>query len=192
MTVGEALRGNGRATIETFRAFVDDRPDWEKWELIDGEIIETPSSSRRHQLLIGSLLFQLETGRRAAEAPWLCFMGIGTRVPGDNRNEILPDVMVMPPTNKVIDWTYDVLAAFEVIGPETAHRDMVKKRNFYARIDSLTHYTVLAQDQRDATMFSRSDGFNPRVLKGADARIEIEPLGVSIALGDIYRDVPLD
>jgi Uma2 family endonuclease len=138
------------------------------------------------------LLFQLETGKRAAKAPWLCFMGIGTRVPGDHHNEIVPDAMVMPRSDNVIDWTYDVLAAFEVTAPETFDSDMVHKRNFYTRIESLTHYVVLAQDRREATVFARSDGFNPKTLKAENAKIEIAPLGVSLALADIYRDVPLD
>lgn len=187
--MGGELHDGGRATIEAFRAFVDDRPDWEKWELIDGKVVETHSSSRRHQVLIGRLLFELETGKRAAKAPWLCFMGIGTRVPGDHHNEIVPDAMVMPRSDKVIDWTYDVLAAFEVTAQETFDNDMVHKRNFYARIDSLTHYVVLAQDRCEVTVFARSEGFSPRVMKGASAKIELAPLGVSLLLADIYREV---
>jgi Uma2 family endonuclease len=187
--MGGELHGGGRATIEAFRAFVDERPDWVKWELIDGKIVETYSSSRRHQVLIGRLLFELETGKRAAKAPWQSFMGIGTRVPGDRLNEIVPDVMVMTRTDKVIDWTYDVLATFEVTAPETFGNDMVHKRSFYTPIDSLTHYVVLARDRCEATVFARPEGFSPRVLKGASAKFELAPLGVSLLLADIYGEV---
>jgi Uma2 family endonuclease len=176
-------------TITAFRAFVDHRPDGEKWELLDGKIVETHSSIRRHQILIGCLLFQLETAKRAAKAPWLCFMGIGTRVPRDRHNEIVPDAMVMPRSDKVIDWTYDVLAAFEVTAQETFDNDMVHKRYFYTGIDCLTHYVVLAQDRCEVTVFARSEGFSPRVLKGASAKIELATLGVSLLLADIYREV---
>jgi hypothetical protein len=69
---------------------------------------------------------------------------------------------------------------------------MVRKRSFYARIESLTHYVVLAQDRREATVFARSSGFEPQVLNAADAELEIQPLAISIPLADIYRDVPLD
>jgi len=150
-------------TIEEFRAFIDDRPDWERWELVDGKIIETHSSSIRHQLLIGKLLFELESIRRGGRAPWTAIMGIGTRVPGDQYNEILPDVMVLPRFDKVFDWTCDVLAAFEVTAPETLRRDMVHKRNFYTRIEGLSHYVVLAQDRQEATVFTRSENFSRRV-----------------------------
>jgi hypothetical protein len=189
--MGGELHGGGRATIEAFRAFVDDRPDWEKWELIDGKVVETHSSSRRHQVLIGRLLFELETGKRAAKAPWLCFMGIGTRVPGDHHNEIVPDAMVMPRSHKVIDWTYDVLAAFEVTAQETFDNDMVHKRNFYyahRKSDPLRRART-GPVRGDVTVFGRSEGFSPRVLKGASAKIELAPLGVSLLLADIYREV---
>jgi hypothetical protein len=69
---------------------------------------------------------------------------------------------------------------------------MVHKREFYTRIESLTHYVVLAQDRREATVFARSEAFEPRVLTAADAAIDLAPLGVSIPLADTYRDVPLD
>ena len=180
-----------RTTIKAFRAFADNRPDGEKWELIGGRIVETHSSTHRHQIIIGRLLFELETSKRATSAPWQCFMGIGSRVASDHYNEIVPDAMVMLRTNTVIDWTYDVLAAFEVTAPETFDNDMVHKRAFYARIQRLTHYVVLAQDRREATMFSRSNDFSPLSLKSAGAKIEIEPLGIAIPLADIYRDVPL-
>ncbi len=43
---------------------------------------------------------------------------------------------------------------------------MVRKRDFYTRIETLTHYFVLAQDRREVTMFSRADGFLPGKLMG--------------------------
>ena len=98
----------------------------------------------------------------------------------------------MPRSDKVIDWTYNVLAAFEVTSPTSFEQDMDHKRNFYTRIESLTHYVVLAQDRREATVFARSNGFEPEVLNGAETSIVIKPLGVSIPLADICRDVPLD
>jgi hypothetical protein len=68
---------------------------------------------------------------------------------------------------------------------------MVHKRRFYARVESLTHYIVLAQDRVEATVFARSSGFEPLLLKSISEALEIEPLGVSIPLADVYRDVPL-
>jgi Uma2 family endonuclease len=187
----EVLQRDYRTTIEAFHAFVDDRPHWEKWELIDGEIVLNPTANNRHQLIANSIQFELETIRRRSTAAWRVHAGIGTRLPDDQHNEPIPDVMIVPPSSDIFNWTFDVLAVFEVLSPFSTRRDMVHKRNFYTRIESLTHYIVLAQDKREATVFARSNSFEPQVLKSAKARLEIEPLGISLPLVDIYRDVPL-
>ena len=99
--------------------------------------------------------------------------------------------MIYPLSSEPTNWTFEALATFEILSPYSLRRDMVRKRASYTRIESLTHYVVLAQDRREATVFARSNDFNPQILKAADAKIEIEPLGISIPLADIYRDVPL-
>jgi hypothetical protein len=38
----ESLQSDYRTTITEFRAFIEDRPDDEKWELIDGQIVLNP------------------------------------------------------------------------------------------------------------------------------------------------------
>jgi Uma2 family endonuclease len=187
----EALKSDYRTTIEAFHAFVDDRPEDEKWELIDGEIVLNPTANNRHQLIANNIQFELESARRRLDSAWRVHGGISTLHPDDNHNEPIPDVMIVPATSDIFNWTYDVLVAFEVLSPFSLRRDMVHKRSFYTQIEKLTHYIVLAQDRREATVFARSHGFEPQVLKAANAKIEIEPLGLSLLLAEIYRDVPL-
>ncbi len=190
--MGETLQRDYRTTIEAFHAFVDDRPHWEKWELIDGEIILNPTANNRHQLIANNLQFELETTRRRTAAPWRVHAGIGTRRPDDQHNEPIPDVMIVPPSPDIFNWTFEVLVAFEVLSPFSLRRDMIHKRDFYTRIESLTHYIVLAQDRCEAAVFARTEGFQQRTLTEPTARIDIAALGVSLSLAEIYRDVPLD
>jgi Uma2 family endonuclease len=187
----ESVQGDYRTTIETFHAFVDDRPEEEKWELIDGEIVLNPTATNWHQVIVGTLIHELHKARDTVKANWQILPGIGTRVPDDPHNEPVPDVMVIRSLSEVSNWTFDALVTFEVLSPYSLRRDMVRKRAFYARIDKLTHYIVLAQDRQEATVFARSNGFEPQILNAANSKIEIEPLSVSIPLADIYRDVPL-
>ena len=187
----EAVQSDYRTTIEAFHAFVDDRPEDEKWELIDGEIVLNPTANNRHQFIVNNLQYELESARRRLHAAWRVLGGISTLHPDDKHNEPIPDVMVVPATSDIVNWTYDVLVVFEVLSPFSLRRDMVHKRNFYTRIEGLTHYVVLAQDRREATVFARSNGFEPQILKAADSRVEIAALGVSLPLTDIYHDVPL-
>src|SRR5687767_6972401 len=189
--MSEALQ-DYRIAIEAFRAFIDDRPDSEKWELIDGEIVLNPSATNRHQMIVGNVLFELETIRRRSDNAWQSMPGIGTRHPDDQNNEPVPDVMVVPSSSDVFNWTFDALAVFEVLSPYSLRRDMVHKRRFYQRIASLTHYVVLAQDRVEATVFARSSDFVAQKLADLGAWIEIAELGVVLPLADLYRDVPID
>lgn len=188
----EALRSDYRTTIEAFHAFTDDRPDFEKWELIDGEIVLNPTPTDHHQVIVGRLIHELHKARERIGGTWQILPGISTRLQDDPHNEPVPDVMILPHLSDATNVTFDAQVVFEVLSPFSLRRDMVHKRNFYTRIESLTHYIVLAQDRREATVFARSEAFEPRVLKAASAKIEIAPLGISLPLADIYRDVPLD
>jgi Uma2 family endonuclease len=188
--MGKALQSDYRTNIEAFRAFIDDRPDHEKWELIDGEIILNPAPTNRHQLIVGNLLGELYALRRATDAKWEPMPGIGVRQPDDQHNEPEPDVMLVPRLREVASWTYDALAVFEVLSPFSMRRDMVHKLAFYRTVVSLTHYIVLAQDRREATIFARSAEFKPKRVSAGS--IEIAPLGISLSIADLYRGVPLD
>jgi Uma2 family endonuclease len=189
--MSEALHNDYRMTLEAFHAFIAARPHWEKWELIDGEAIMQATPAKRHQIIVSNLLLELNAFRRATDADWLAIGGIGTRVPADEHNEIIPDVMILPPGDDTENWTFEVLAAFEVLSPGSVRRDMVRKRDFYSRIKTLTHYFVLAQDRREATLFARDQDFSPRLLRDDDI-LEIPPLGVMLPLDEIYRNVRLD
>ena len=188
----EALQGDYRTTIDVFRAFIDDRPDDEKWELIDGEIVLNPTATNRHQLIVGRLIHELLKAQDQQNGLWEVMPGISTLVQDDAHNEPIPDVMIVPPMRAVSNSTFEALVVFEVLSPFSLRRDMVHKRDFYTRIKTLTHYVVLAQNRREATVFARSDNFEAQILKAANAKIEIKPLGISLPLTDIYRGVPLD
>lgn len=190
--VREALQSDYRTTIEAFHAFVDDRPEEEKWELIDGEIVLNPTPTDRHQVIVGRLVHELYNACDRVGGNWQISPGIGVRLPDDAHSEPVPDVMIRPRLSEPTNWTFEALVPFEVLSPYSLRRDMVRKRGFYTRIESLTHYIVLAQDRMEATVFARSQDFEPSVINGATAKIEIEPLGFSPLLADIYRDVPLD
>jgi Uma2 family endonuclease len=183
---------NYGVTIEAFRAFVDTRPDHEKWELIDGEVILNPAPTNRHQIIVGNLIYELQLLRRAVSASWLVYPGIGVTNPSDDYNQPEPDVMITPPIDDVSSWTSKVLVTFEVLSPFTMRRDLVRKRRFYIGLPGLSHYVILAQDRREATLFARSRGFSPLMFNDPDDRVEIDALGISLRLGELYRDVPID
>lgn len=179
-----------RVTVDEYRAFTDERPDDERWELIDGEMVLNATATGWHQAIAHNVQVALELERRRTNATWRVFAGIGVRGAQDTSNEPVPDVIVLPDLPaKNENWTTGTLVAFEVLSPWSLRRDMVTKRAFYMRLAPLTHYVVLAQDAMRAHVFSRADDFEERELTDPEAVIDFPALGASLRLRDVYRDV---
>src|SRR3984957_12416849 len=111
----------GPMTVEDFYAFTDKRPDEEKWELIDGELVLNAAPSPRHQLIIRNVLFALTIWERELNAPWMVLPELGVRVSDRNRPE--PDVVVFPSDHLSLDPKErdisSLIVAFEVLSPST-------------------------------------------------------------------------
>ena len=179
-----------RVTLDEYHAFTDDRPDCERWELIDGEMILNATPNFRHQLIVRNVIVELGTAQRSAGASWLAIPGIGVLDPNDRTNEPVPDVAVLPAlTDNAQNWTSDILVAFEVLSRWSLKRDMVTKRAFYTRLAPLTHYVVLAQDAMRAHVFARDVAFEEAELTDPEATVTFADLGATLRLGDVYRDV---
>ena len=184
----------GPMTVEEFYAFTDTRPDNEKWELIDGEPILNASPSPVHQWIVKNLLVGLGNREREPKASWAVLPGLGVRVSRTNRPE--PDVLIIPrsafsPDPSQRD-TSEMIAAFEILSPSTADRDLRWKRTAYTSLPSLTHYIVVAQDAVDVVVFARDADFAERRYRSLSDTIELPALAIALPLSEIYRDTGLE
>jgi Uma2 family endonuclease len=171
--------------VEDFLAFTDSRPDDEKWELIDGEPILSPSPSYTHQIIVKNLLVSLENPSFAEAMFWTALPGIGVRL-SDLRAPV-PDVLVRPADDLKGSVCDDMIAAFEILSPSTADRDLRWKRRAYADLPSLAHYVVVAQDAVEVVVYSRTDHWIERRLETSDATLDLPAIGVRLPLAQIYR-----
>ena len=181
----------GVVTVESFYAFTDTRPDEEKWELIDGELVLNQSPTLGHQSILGNLMYGLTLLERKAAAPWVVLPGFGVWISDKNRPQA--DLIILPRAEIVRDPrrrdASDVIAIFEILSPETTYRDLHWKRRAYASIPSLTHYIVIAQDAVDISVFARNARFVERRIRSLEETLDLSSLGVSLALSEIYRDM---
>ena len=82
----------------------------------------------------------------------------------------------------------------EVLSPSSERIDLGDKAAEYVGIPSLLAYLVVAQDEMKAWVWVRAPtGFAPGadVLKGDEAVVHIEPLGIDLPLAAIYGRVRL-
>jgi len=181
----------GPMTVDEFYLFTDARPDGEKWELIDGELILNAAPSDFHQLILKNLIVTLGIEERRNSAAWRAIPGIGALVSNTSRPE--PDIMILPGVLARADRmrrdTADAVVLFEIMSPSTAGRDLKWKRDAYTKLSALTHYVVVAQDEVDVVVFARDAGFAERRFGSLKDVIKFPALGISLSLSEIYRDV---
>lgn len=136
-------------TAAEVRALQDEARPWPRFELIDGELLVTPSPRRVHQRAVGELFLALH--------PYVTRHGIGLIEfsPADIQlvpeTIVQPDLFVSPLVDGRIprDWrdTTRLLLAVEVLSPSNARADRVTKRRFFTRV-AVTEYWVVDTDAR--------------------------------------------
>jgi Uma2 family endonuclease len=122
-----------RWTEEEFYAARDAAPPGERWELVDGEVLVTPSPHWIHQRIIARLTILLDAYVRPR--------GLGEVFPSplDVKLQpglvLQPDVLVVPAgeLRHRSDIVRQLLLAVEIVSPSSARHDRVRKRPHYQR-----------------------------------------------------------
>jgi Uma2 family endonuclease len=122
-----------RWTEAEFYAARDAAPPGERWELVDGEVLVTPSPHWTHQRIVSQLFSRLNEYVRAQR------LGEAFVSPLDVKLEpglvLQPDVLVVPDgeLRHRSDIIRHLLLAVETVSPSSARHDRVTKRPHYQR-----------------------------------------------------------
>lgn len=152
-----ALQGAPRSWTEAeFEAARDAAPAGERWELVDGEVLVTPSPHWLHQSLNGTLFRLLATYVEEQR------LGKVFSAPLDVKLEpglvTQPDILAVPYADLQRDRYYitRLLLAAEIISPSSARFDRVVKRPRYQR-NRVPEYWVLDRESRTVERWQPDD-----------------------------------
>ena len=176
-------------TVEMLRDLPD---DGKRYEIIDGELLVSPSPRLRHQRAIGVLFTILGTYLRPTGAGFVYF------APADvefSRTRVVePDLFVVPlvdgrPPNHFHE-VRRLLLAIEVLSPSTALYDRQKKRRLY-QSERVPEYWIVDCDARLIERW-RPDDERPEILteslawhpEGAGAPLVIDVAALFEEIGD--------
>ena len=181
----------GPWTAERVRTeLLDELHPTPRYELIDGELLVSPSPEMEHQYAVGHLIVALASYLARQR------VGVVTTSPSDVElamdTLVQPDVYVVPfeadgrrPRQR--PYTGALLLVVEVLSPSTAGCDRLKKRRRYARAGVPEYWVV----DLDARLVERSRPDDARV-ELYDETIEWWPAGASeplvIELGPLFRE----
>lgn len=184
-----ALRRAPRMRVAEFLEMIRDRPDEERWELLDGEAVLAAPRFERHQLLVMNLaqaLYPLAKSRGGRS-----LMGFGLL--NDDIDDFAPmaDVVVRCGPLLPNGHAHDPIVVAEVSSPATQLLDHGRKAEFYRSLRTLRAYLIVDQDVARVEMWFR-DGpaWSLRVL-GRDDTIPLPDLDGSIPVAAVYENIPL-
>ena len=178
-------------TIEEFLEFTDTRPDGEKWELIEGVAVLSPSPVDVHQIIVTNIATELMMAKRRLHASWIPLIGIGTRVPASPNSLPQPDVFVMDRAATGSPLTDDARVIFEVLSRSNSKADQAWRRRVYASVPNCQQYVTVAQKAAEVVVYNRAAGWQPLTVTGLDGKLDLSALAVSLPLADIYRYTPI-
>jgi Uma2 family endonuclease len=129
-----------RYTVDEVLAFPS---DGNRYELVDGELLVTPSPAQKHQLILGRLYSQLVTYLAPFSDVAIVFFSPADII-WSPEDYVQPDLFVVPAREVTGDWRdcQTLWLAIEVVSPSSARGDRFKKRRLYQRRGVETYWVV--------------------------------------------------
>ncbi len=187
------LKPEEQMTIEEFLAYTRQRPDGERWELIEGVAYISAVPTDVHQMIAANIARWLMMEKQRTKASWLAMLGVGTRVPISPRSLPQPDVFVKDSPLTGLPTTDDALVLFEIISKSNSRADQAWRRRVYASVPNCQHYVTVSQSKATVTRYDRTREWDGVVVAGITGTLALPALGgnVGIPLAEIYRWTPL-
>ena len=183
-----------RLTEAEYLAF--ERSSEFRHEFHGNEIFAMAGASESHNLVAGNLFTELNVMLRGkGYRAYTYDMRVYAR---ESKTYVYPDIVVACPPIEFLDEKRDTLLnpqiVVEVLSPSTEAYDRGRKFDLYRETPSLQQYVLVSQDSQRAVSYVRqSDGvaWLMTPLDHPSDSIDFLPLGISVPLSDIYRDVDL-
>jgi Uma2 family endonuclease len=134
----------GRDRLLTYADYAVLPDDGQRYQLLEGELVMTPSPSRWHQEVSRELEFRLLAHVREHDLGEVFDAPLDVTL--DDRNVVQPDILFVSKARAGILQGSRIIGApdlcVEILSPGTERLDRVRKLELYARFD-VTHYWIV-------------------------------------------------
>jgi Uma2 family endonuclease len=191
--MNSTIRKSERMSLDDFEELLLNRPEDEKWELIDGVLVKGMVGARvEHHIIISNIDYALHDRFKRNGIPCRVFRESFFLKKRENDLAALPDVMVrcgkIEPGATSIE---DPIVLFEVVSPGSEGKDRLIKRIAYQKLPSLKHYVLVERDRPFIDHYIRTpEGWRGEVpLETLDAVLRLDAIEFEMPVAEIYRDV---
>jgi Uma2 family endonuclease len=183
---------SGTMDVDEFMAFLETRPDNERWDLIEGVAVIMAPPSYAHQRITRNFCELLNTAFSRQRLDLFAYFSAGVRNPGLRNFQPEPDVVVVPGVAGYDAYSEKFQLAGEIMSPTNTRREIdLKLRRYREAPDNL--YTVVIEPREFLVeIYARRNNWQPVKLTKPDDSIEMPEFGLRCSVVDLYRGTPLD
>lgn len=161
-------------------------------EYIDGEVYAMAGATANHNTISGNFFAALH-GHLRGKSCRVFMADMKARLLVDGLDIFYyPDIMVTcdPRDTDPLFMRWPKLI-IEVISQSTERVDRNEKLERYLTIPSLEEYVLVEQKRHTVTIYRRSHNWHQEVLTTLDAIVNLESIGLSIPVAQLYENVML-
>ena len=178
--------------VDEFMAFLETRPDNERWDLIEGVAVMMAPPSYAHQRIASNLCDVLNNAFVARRLDLYAYQRAGVRNPGLRNFQPEPDVVVVPGVAGYDLYSERFQLAGEIMSPTNSRQEIDLKLRRYREGPDNLYAVVIEPREFLVEVYARRENWKPKVLKQPDDIIEMPEFGPRCCVVDIYRGTPLD
>jgi Uma2 family endonuclease len=178
-----------------------ERETGEKYEYHNGQIYALAGGTINHRLLCGNIYSEIRKGFREQNSNCKPVNSdVKLHVLGKKNNSFMyPDTMVIcgdiESSKDDKNSINNPILIVEVLSKSTADYDRGDKFFIYRELASLQEYILIEQDKPVVDIhYKNPKGFLWRILRveGLDSYIELQSIGISISMKELYFDIDLE
>jgi len=159
----ESFPKEKKITAKEFFEFTENRPENERYELIDGRIYMMASPNVSHQDIIGNIYAELRNYLRGKKCrPFISPLDVvlfeKDKKADDSQNIFQPDVFVVCDPNKISDKRINGAPDFivEVVSPSSETHDYLRKFKVYMRY-GVKEYWIVNPMKKEITVYFNTE-----------------------------------
>jgi Uma2 family endonuclease len=188
------VRSDGKFTVEEYLAFIESRPEDERWQLIDGVAMMMPPPTLRHQRIASNLARLLNDQLEKVRPDLYAYQEVGLMVPDVSSFRPEADVAVLDSALAEDDTPYagSFHLVAEVLSESNTDKDIAAKRRRYTQHPQNLYVLIIDQTRIWIEVRARTAGWEPAELEGPDAVLGLPEWGFRAPLRALYRGTSLD
>jgi len=183
---------SGSMDVDEFMAFLETRPDEERWDLIEGVAVMMAPPSVAHQRIVSNLCHLLNTAFDASHLDLFAYPGLGVRTPSAKNFQPEPVVVVLPGVAGYNLYSENFCFVAEVLSPSNTPTEIDLNLRRYREAPENLYAVVIEPREFMVEIHARRAEWQPVVLNAPSDIIEMPEFGLRCTVGELYRGTPLD